>query len=109
MSEMVHYKGTLLPVDKIGNETLEDQCKRISGREKEGYDTYAEVLLDYEYKNYVVHNDILYRVSKREIANDSDVFNATRHENGLIDFEVLYYNGGCSFDEAIGYALEDAE
>ena len=36
-----------------------------------------------------------------------DIQNAHDNGDGTIDYEVMYYNGGCSFNEAIEYALED--
>ena len=38
---------------------------------------------------------------------DEDIFNAHDNGDGTIGYEVMYYNGGCSFNEAIEYALED--
>ena len=38
---------------------------------------------------------------------DSDIFNAHDNNDGTIDYEVLYYNGGCSFDEAVEYAIDN--
>jgi len=35
------------------------------------------------------------------------VFNASNGKNGEINFEVVYYNGGCSFNDAIERALND--
>ena len=36
-----------------------------------------------------------------------DIQNAHDNGDGTIDYEVMYYNGGCSFNEAIEYALDD--
>jgi len=109
MSQMVHYKGVLTPVLRNIDETLEDQCKRLYGKVKENcyYETYEEALFSEVYDKYVVHDNFLYSVKRQQLEEDSDVFNATINDDDTIEFEVLYYNGGCSFDEAIGYALED--
>ena len=109
MSETVYYKGTLTPVEKLEGETLEQQCKRLlDNRELPSWcDSYQEILRDEFYQKYVVYNGILYDVDKENIDPESSVFKASVNDNGTINFEVRYYNGGCSFDEAIETALEE--
>jgi len=107
MSETIHYKGTLTKVERLENESLEEQCKRLlNGKELDDcYDTYKEMLLNEFYKQYYLYNDILYLVNKIELYGD--VFNASNGKNGEINFEIVYYNGGCSFNDAIERALND--
>jgi hypothetical protein len=111
MSETVHYRGTLTKVERLGNETLEEQCKRIigEGNFKNYYESYQEMLLyGYEYsQDYFLQDDILYSVSKKEIDTDEDIFKSNENEDGTIEFEVKYYNGGCGFNEALEYALDN--
>jgi len=111
MSETVHYRGTLTRVERFENETLEKQCKRIIGNVTlpSYYESYKEMLLEgYEYyQNYFLQDDILYSVSKKEIDTDEDIFNSSENKDGTINFEVKYYNGGCGFNEALEYALEN--
>jgi len=112
MSEMVHYKGRLKLVDKLPNETLEEQCKRLSGADEvtKYYDSYREILEDTMYKTYVINGNNIYEiVSKKEIEPDSDLFIMSDNKDGTYDYEVLYYNGGCSFTEAIEEAFENME
>lgn len=108
MSETVHYKGTLIQVERLENETLEEQCKRLLNNAElpSWCDSYQEMLMDEFYEKYIVHNGILYHVDKVDIDPDSDLFKASIGENGVINFEVRYYNGGCSFEEAIEEALD---
>lgn len=113
MSEMVHYTGKIAPVGKLPNETLEEQCKRIL--EKYNYldlksycDSWREMLCDELYERYVIAGGEVYKVVEKNHKDmDSDIFNAHDNYDGTIDYEVMYYNGGCSFNEAIEYALED--
>lgn len=109
MSETVHYRGTLKQAIKLEGENLEEQCKRIlKVKALKAYaDSYEEMLLDKFYKEYVVRDNILYIVDKREIDTDEDIFSMHEDENGVLNFEVKYYNGGCSFDEAIEEAFEN--
>jgi len=109
MSETVHYKGTLTEVYRLENETLEEQCKRVLWVEEfndDYYDSFQEMLLDQSYERYIVHNDILYSVTRQELNTEDSLFNMSKNEDGDFDFEVRYYNGGCGFDEAIERAFE---
>lgn len=109
MSEVDYYKGKLIPVSVLIGESLEETCKRIIGNVEleDYYDTYQEKLIsDYDYyEKYVIYNGILYSVEKKSLDPEESVFIASRNDDGTINFEVRYYNGGCSFDEAVGYAL----
>ena len=113
MSETVHYTGKLQLVHKIPNETLEEQCKRILTEhnyfELNGYcDSWREMLCEELYERYVISCGEVYKViEKNHKGMDNDVFNAHDNKDGTIDYEVMYYNGGCSFNEAIEIALEN--
>lgn len=111
MSETVHYTGRLKLVEKLENETLEEQCKRVLSwynyTDLRYCDSWEEMLCDELYKKYVIHNENVYEVvEQRSRDMDDDVFEAIENSDGSISYVVRYYNGGCSFDEAIGYALD---
>ncbi|MFS0878003.1 hypothetical protein [Solibacillus isronensis] len=109
MSETVHYKGVLKKVERFDGENLEQQCKRLLGNKElpSYFDSYEEFLLDNYYKTMTVQNDTVYEVKAIEVDADSDIFNATLLNDGQIEFEVRYYNGGCGFDEAIEEAIKN--
>ena len=111
MSETVHYKGTLKEIKKLENETLENQCKRLLDNEKlSSYcESYREMLEDENYEKLFIYDDVLYSVEMQEIDPYDDLFVANKNEDGTIGFEVKYYNGGCGFNEAIGYAIKKME
>lgn len=115
MSEMVRYTGKIAPVGKLPNETLEEQCKRILAEhnyfELNGYcDSWREMLNEELHERYVVACGEVYKVIEKNYkAIDDDIFNARDNGDGTIDYEVMYYNGGCSLDEAIEYALEEVD
>jgi len=112
MSETVYYKGKLKDVVRLDNETLEEQCKRIINCELDDdyYKTFKEMLLDEYYDKYVIYGDILYSiVEKISLDADGSIFNMSNDDDGTLNFEVRYYNGGCSFDEAIECAFERKE
>jgi hypothetical protein len=111
MSETVHYKGKIKLVEKLPNETLEEQCERIL--KKHGYDklhewcdSYEDMVFDELYEKYVIVDDDVYEVLVLDdIGTEYDIYHAHRNNDGTIDYEVMYYNGGCYFDEAIDTAL----
>lgn len=109
MSETVHYRGVLTEVERLENETLEDQCKRMLKNKTMSwsYDSYREMLQDEFYDKYIIHNDKIYSIDRKTIDVDEDIFHASKNINGTIDFEVKYYNGGCGFSEAIAEALKE--
>jgi len=113
MSETVYYKGVLKPVDFLMEEDLEARCKRMLKEEfgdeelEDYYDSFEEQLLDKYYTQFILNDNILYSVEKKSLDPDDSLFIAKRNDDGTVDFEVRYYNGGTSFDEAIEYAFEN--
>jgi hypothetical protein len=109
VSETVHYKGTLTKVEKLENETLEEQCKMILENKElpKWFDSYVEFLFDECYKEYAIYENELYFVDKKSVDADTDMFISSKNEDGTINFEVKYYNGGCGFEEAIETALKN--
>jgi hypothetical protein len=110
MSETMHYRGILTVVTRLECETLEEQCKRImESCELDIFnDSYQEQLIFDSYERYVIRDDVLYLVEKKDVGDDS-IFIITEGEDGAFNFEVRYYNGGCSFDEAIEYAFNNKQ
>lgn len=108
MSSTVHYKGTLTKVDKLENEDLESQCKRLLGdAELEKWcDNYEEMFLDKFYNEYVIYDNNIYKVERKELGHDMDIFNI-HEKNGKYEFEVMYYNGGYGFSDAIAKAFKN--
>lgn len=107
MSETETNTGKLKPAVLIAGETNEDFAKRFLGGKKEDYnETYLEQLLEDGYMEWVMHNGVLYSVKNERDADDGDIFNATLNPDGTISFVLRYYNGGCSFNDAIEEALK---
>lgn len=109
MSETVHYKGVLKKIERYDTETLEDQCKRLLADKElpSYYDSYEEFFSDEHYHKAVVLDGSIYRVEREDVDLDEDIFRASKINNNEITFEVKYYNGGCSFNEAIEEAFEN--
>lgn len=114
MSEVVRYKGKLKLVEKLNNETLEQQCKRILEENDKDialdfYDSYEEMFYDEFYKEYVIVENNIYHVESIKNVYDNDIFLVHENNDGTFDYDVCYYNGACNFDEAIGSAFEEME
>ncbi len=113
MSDTQHYKGTLTKISYDG-ETGEDAAKRIlltlRGMEKpDYYNTYKEFIECEFYGQAVIINDILYWAIKENIDPYDNFFVGRKTDDpNTIEFDVMYYNGGCSFCEAMEQALKNA-
>lgn len=110
MSETVHYKGKIKLVEKIGNETLEDVCKRVCIANNitelpEYYDEWREVIFDDLYDKYVDFNNNLYEIIENKEIGDFDIFDMHENTDGTYDFDVMFYNGGCCLSEALETAF----
>lgn len=92
MSETEHRKGTLKPTGK----TLKQ------------YAPLADDVLDLD-ESAVEIDGLVYEVEEVKIDPYDDIFESSKNEDGSINFEVKYYNGGCGFNEAIVYALDNAK
>ena len=111
MSETEHHRGKLIPTEDKGS--LSASMKSIlieMGEEIEPGDSQEDLMdqfWDAAYRMYTIINDKIYKIDDKEIDADEDVYTSTHNADGTIDFEVKFYNGGCSFDEAIEEAVEN--
>lgn len=108
MSETEHIVGKLIPVEIKTD--LETTCKEILNNN--GYfhdvyhDTYADQIKDDLYRQYIFIDSILYNVESEDVLNE-DIYYASINKDKSINFRVCYYNGGCSFDDAIAQAIDN--
>jgi len=119
MSETVHYKGKLVKVVFYRGETMIDrmidlldlECKVSCNsyhidwsNDDEIKETFLEAFCD----EYILAKGELYEITeKKEICPYDDLFKAKEIEDGVFEYEVKYYSGGCGFSEAIDTAMED--
>lgn len=111
MSEMETKKGKLKIFERINNEIdLEYVIRFIKHKEKElpdydldAYDLFSELF----YREAIFHNGIIYEVYDIVNLQESDIFESKQLGNGDIEFLVQFYNGGCSFTEALELALDN--
>lgn len=108
MSETVHFKWKLTRVELTW--TLEEKCEQFMKSKSqvlpEWHSKYKESVEDSFYKEIVILNDELYSVEMESFSDDQDIFTSKNNDDWTIDFDIRYYNGWCSFDEAIGYAVK---
>lgn len=115
MSETVHYKGKLKKIEvedieTFKKETVDNYFKTTPApswyKEGEQEDFFDDDMREI----YIVNNGNVYEIlSKDNIDNESDIFIANTNIDETIDYDVMYYNGGCGFSEAIEEALDRME
>lgn len=109
MSETVAYVGKLTPVDLEGLSVDEWIQKKLNRTELEFGLTWLEELdeaCDNSPERFFYHEGKLYEVERVEFSPE-DIAVSFKHADGTTGFVVSYYNGGCSFDEALEYAIQE--
>lgn len=114
MSDYEYNVGKLIPCEWKG--TIEETCKailiEIGTSEFEEIaigstgDSYRERLDDDGYREYFITDNMVYKAEYEKKDASADIFKATKNEDGTINFETKFYNGGCSFNEALEEALK---
>jgi hypothetical protein len=99
MSETEHIKGKLIPTGKTVIEFIGDVKFKTWHSDADDY------FMDEYHEKAVEINGEVYIVESINIEPYEDIFNSNKNDDGTIDFEVKYYNGGCGFNEAIEEAL----
>ena len=112
MSDYETRKGKCKEVMKNEDESYSDFCirliKKYSSKKDDISNFDEEDLRWYLYDNdiAVLNKNYAYVIiSEDDIDDYADIFNASKNEDGTIDFLLKYYNGGCSFDEALTTAI----
>lgn len=110
MSETELHFGKLIPIEQ--KETLEATAKyhlEAFGVTEDDIGDYTTSWLQHmrdEMGNFGhVYNGALYRVDNVE-KDPTSVAEAQKNEDGTINYQLLYYNGGGSFEEVLDTALE---
>lgn len=104
MSSMVHYVGKLTPTGKEVSEYVADNA----GLQSDGLSELFEYkYCETAYSSFV--DGLVFEVEKTEkVAKDcTGIFSASKNEDGTIDFEIRYYDGGYTFDDALDLAIEE--
>jgi len=110
MSDMEAHKGKLHPMALIGD-TLEERaeaaCRQLDIEPTGAHETWLEALKDRGYRKVYILNSVIYLIYDEELDASGYSF-ASSGDGGSIDYQMLYYNGGASFDEVLDEAIERA-
>ena len=99
MSDTEHHIGRLTPT----GQSVEHYVKGCDIPSY--YESNQEYFDDaFQGKAYSI-GGIVYEVETKDIEGE-DIATSSRNDDGSIDFQVKFYNGGCSFNEAIEDALK---
>lgn len=108
MSNTEYHTGKLVPIEQ--SFSLEDTARLLlkehNQKSNDIYDSYLEQFREFFYKEYAIYNGEIYRIDKEHSStDDEDISIAHKNQDGTIDFTIRFYNGGCSFDEALENAI----
>lgn len=111
MSETVQYKGVAKKIEIPEGKTANDVAKKIlddMNIEIESYyDDAIECLCKTQYHCYFFHKESnsLYELDNTEYSPGEDVFHAKEKGDGIIEYELKYYNGRIGFNMALTEAF----
>ena len=111
MSEMQMNRGELREYD-LGPESLEWAMKNIlvnHGYTPQTFEgSYEDQFRSELYDDYVLVNNKIYCIiQNKEIMTSNGYQHALRQPNGIIKFDVYFYNGGAGLQEVIEAAVKE--
>ena len=112
MSETVHYKGVATEIKLAKGESVMAKATNIlKDRDKEiasYYDNAIECLVQEFDDEYFYHpkTNKLYIISKSSHDLEEEIINAKINDDGTINYELRYYNGGAGFEECMREAFD---
>jgi len=115
MSETVHYRGIARKVaqGKADSEAYAQKYYNDKGQDIPDYcDTAIEAITmegygDTQLYFYYYERDELYKfIDVESVEVDEDIVRGKYIDNGTIEFEVKYYNGGAGFEELVSEVLD---
>ena len=101
MSETETRVVTLTPTGKTVDEYMDGKTM------PDYYDNLTEWFRDECYEVAIEINGQIYEIAESEPVS-ADIFQARRESDGKISYVLQYYNGSCSFNEAIIRSLKQA-
>jgi len=111
MSEVETIRGILREVYNKENLPQIELVKMILNENNIEYDSNDEdnirdIFFDKFYDDFILYKDKVFKVEKRKDLESEAVFEISENADGSYSFLVQYYNGGCSFSEAIECCLK---
>lgn len=112
MSETVHYRGRAIKV-AVGLENSKEYSMSILRERNKTVEDYyegnvIECLCDNYDDEFFFHpktNNIYKLESKNDIDIDEEIIKAQEVSDGVIEYELRYYNGGAGFAECLEEAI----
>lgn len=111
MSKMVHKIGKLKPIKEFQGMEIEEQCRLILLKQGYSqlysfYDSWQEMFYEELYNEFTIVNNLIYEIIENEDGG-MHFYNAHLNDDETIDYNVMYYNGGCSLSNAIETATKN--
>jgi len=112
MSQTEHHVGKLIEVKPYAGETVEELMLRLLEENGYGniledfYDDIADWFNEDLYDAYYNYNGTIYKIIDKEFEDDDDIITATLEDDNTISYQLRFYNGGASFGECLGEALD---
>lgn len=110
MSDVVMKKGKLNLIDRLENETLENQCLRILNEFdidiEDYYESPMEQLKGELSDEFYVYNDNLYSLYYKSIDTSYEIAEGDIREDGSIEFLTMYYSGGTCLSEMLDEVMK---
>lgn len=108
MSDYEARRGKLKEITFRDGATFGD---KILALQTLGYTIEYEDAEDYylECENLMVVGERIFKILSDEKFDYSDFSSGSIGDDGVFEYMVVFYNGGCSLSEAVGEALECAE
>ena len=107
MSQTEIHIGTLSPT----YETLEDYVNKLPAIKRPTEDDTSWQSLE-DWAADVLHgkihiiDDYVWVVKDTSLDSDDDLYRSTKNPDGTITYVLKYYNGGCSWNEALEESLK---
>jgi len=108
MSDMEAHKGKLVPMNLEGDtleERAKDACSQLNIESTGAHETWLECLHDRGYRKVYIRGNLIYEIKDTEL-DASGFSEAEANNDGTINYSMLYYNGGASFDEVLDDAVD---
>ena len=112
MSDYESHKGKLIPTEYTKEELVHkmvEEAKENSWEARyKNQDLDKEIIneLFYDVDNYVEINNKIYFVEDTLYDPDDDIFDMGENKDGTLSYNLRFYNGGCSFSEALDEAAD---
>jgi hypothetical protein len=112
MSKTVHYRGVATKIEQPHDKTLLDVVKGILKERNyvvaDYYNNALECLTQEFCDEYFYHpkTQTLYSITKTDHDLDEEIIKAEPKDDGTIEYELRYYNGGAGFEECMEEAFD---